>query len=107
MDIRTVKQHYRVDRRRISLIKFILEAYEGLAVVTTLNASAGSIVLAVAPACTEMAKLVMADLGRHFMIEPDDAPEEFAGDLYCNGGVKKACAARLPGPAPAAESHTG
>jgi hypothetical protein len=72
MDMETKKQYYRVDRRRISLIKFIIEAYEGLAVVSTLNASSGLIVLAVAPQCGDLAQMVMADLGKQFLIEPQN-----------------------------------
>jgi hypothetical protein len=67
--MRTVEQFYRVDRRRISLIKFIFEAYEGLAVVTTLEPTSGIIVLRVAPGCEEMARAVMKDLGRDFLVE--------------------------------------
>ena len=68
--MRTVKQVYRVDRRRISLIKFIFEAYEGLAMVTTLDPAAGVIALLVAPGCEKMAKTVIMDLGKRFLVEP-------------------------------------
>ena len=68
--MQTVKQYYRVDRRRISLIRFIFEAYEGLAVVTTLNPAMGTIMLAVAPGCETTVRDVMTDLGKGFMIEP-------------------------------------
>jgi hypothetical protein len=70
----TVRQYYRVDRHRINMVRFIFEAYEGVAVVTTLDAASGSIVLAVAPGCTETARMIMDDLGRHFLIEPCRAP---------------------------------
>ena len=70
--MRTVEQFYRVDRRRISLIKFIFEAYEGLAVVSTLEPTAGIISLQVAPGCEEIAKAVMQDLGRNLLVEPLD-----------------------------------
>jgi hypothetical protein len=72
--MRTVEQFYRVDRRRISLIKFIFEAYEGLAVVTTVEPMLGIIALRVAPGCEEMARAVMKDLGRDFMVEPAPPP---------------------------------
>lgn len=65
----TVRQYYRVDRRRISMIKFIFEAYEGVAVVSTLDAAAGVIVLSVAPGCESVASDVMADIGRTVKIE--------------------------------------
>ena len=68
--MQTVEQFYRVDRRRISLIKFIFEAYEGLAVVTTLDSAAGLIVLRVAPGCEDAARAVMSDLGKDFLVEP-------------------------------------
>jgi hypothetical protein len=77
--MQTVEQFYRVDRRRISLIKFIFEAYEGLAVVTTLAPAAGSIVLRVAPGCEDTARAVMADLGKHFLVEPDVPVEASTG----------------------------
>jgi Domain of unknown function (DUF4911) len=66
----TTKQYYRVDRRRINMVRFIFEAYEGVAVVTTLDPASGSIVLAVAPGCEETAQMIMTDLGRQFVIEP-------------------------------------
>lgn len=72
----TVRQYYRVDRRRISLIKFIFEAYDGVAVVTTLDAMAGKIVLAVAPGCESVARDVMADLGRQVRIEACEPPQK-------------------------------
>jgi hypothetical protein len=66
----TIKQYYRVDRRRINMVRFIFEAYEGVAVVTTLDSASGSIVLAVAPGCEETAQTIRADLGRQVLIEP-------------------------------------
>ena len=69
----TTRYYYRVDRRCINMVRFILEAYEGVAVATTLDAGAGTIVLAVAPGCEETAQAIMADLGRHFMVEPGRA----------------------------------
>ncbi len=75
--MRTVRQYYRVDRRRISLIKFIFEAYEGVAVVTTLDAAAGEIVLSVAPGCETIARDVMTDLTRECKIEPGASPDKW------------------------------
>jgi len=68
----TSKQLYRVDRRRINLIRFVFEAYEGLAVVTTLDAASGLISLAVAPGCEPTAREVMDDLSREMLIAPVD-----------------------------------
>lgn len=60
---------FRVDRRQINFVRFIFEAYEGLAVVTTLDAAKGYIGLAVAPGCGEMAERIMEDLGKQIRIE--------------------------------------
>lgn len=68
--MQTTKQYYRVDRRRINMVRFIVEAYEGVAIVTTVDADAGVIVLSVAPGCETTAQAVMADLGRDILIEP-------------------------------------
>jgi hypothetical protein len=68
--MQTTRQFYRVDRRKINIIRFIFEAYEGLAVVTTLDAAAGAISLAVAPGCEAMASSVMDDLAKKMMIAP-------------------------------------
>lgn len=68
--MKTARRVYRVDRRRISLIKFIFEAYEGLAMVTTLDPKAGVIALSIAPGCEKIAESVIMDLGKDFLIEP-------------------------------------
>ena len=67
--MKTTGLYYRVDRRQINFVRFIFEAYEGLAVVTTLDASKGHIGLAVAPGCEEMAGRIMEDLGKQIRIE--------------------------------------
>jgi Domain of unknown function (DUF4911) len=68
--MQTVELRYRVDRRRISLVRFIFEAYEGLAVVTTLDPAAGIIALRVAPGCEGTARDIIAELGKRFLVEP-------------------------------------
>jgi hypothetical protein len=77
MQMETSKQMYRVDRRRINFIKFIFEAYEGIAVVTTIEAATGLIRLAIAPGCEAIAQEIMGDLSRSFLIEPV-APDDTA-----------------------------
>lgn len=70
--MKTVRQNYRVDRRRISMLRFIFEAYEGVAVVTTIDAALGHITLGIAPGCEAMVESILTDLKRHFLIEPYD-----------------------------------
>jgi hypothetical protein len=66
----TAKQCYRVDRREIAYLKFILEAYDGLAVVSTVDPEAGIIVLHIAPGCEPDVEIVLQDLKRDIMMEP-------------------------------------
>ncbi len=72
--MRTSRLYYRVDRRCINMVRFIFEAYDGLAAVSTLDAATGLIVLSVAPGCEMIARDVLADLARHFMVESAREP---------------------------------
>jgi hypothetical protein len=66
----TTKQYYRVDRRKIAFIKFILEAYDGLAIVKTLDPEKGLVEVRIAPGCEQDVELILQDLKRDIMIEP-------------------------------------
>ena len=70
MPAETVKQYYRVDRRQIAFVKFILEAYDGLCVMETLDPAAGLVVFHIAPGCEAELDMVLQDLKREIMIEP-------------------------------------
>jgi hypothetical protein len=68
--------YYRVDRREIYFLKFIVEAYEGLAMMRTLEASRGIVVLHVAPGCEEELCRLLDSLGHDMLIEPLASPPE-------------------------------
>ncbi len=70
MSVETVKRYYRVDRREIAFIKFIFEAYDGLAVLETLDPLAGMVVFHIAPGCEAEVDKVLQDLKREILIEP-------------------------------------
>ncbi len=72
--MKTLRQYYRVDRRRINMIKFIFEAYEGVGTVTTLNPASGWIVIATAPGCEAITQEVMAEMGKKFLVEVGGLP---------------------------------
>jgi len=65
----TIKQHYRVDRREIAFIRFILEAYDGLAIVKTLDPQAGLIEFQIAPGCEQDVEMILKDLKTNIMME--------------------------------------
>ncbi|MCG6916949.1 MAG: DUF4911 domain-containing protein [Deltaproteobacteria bacterium] len=60
---------YRVDPYEIHYLKFILEAYEGLATLTTLDSEKGLIQLAVPPGRKESLESLVEALGRELVLE--------------------------------------
>ncbi len=71
----TIKQYYRVDRRDISFFKYILEGYDNLGVLTTLDALTGNVVLSVVPGCEQDITRLIRSLQKEMLIEPAPAPD--------------------------------
>jgi len=65
----TVKRYYRVDRGQIHFLKFVLEGYDGIAVLRTIDPQEGLIVLQIGPGCQSMVDMIIQDLQRHIRIE--------------------------------------
>ncbi len=73
MDIsKTIQKTYRIDRRQIFFLKFILEGYDGMAVVRTLDPKKGIVAVCMAPGCEDDVKMVLEDLSKEIMIKEDD-----------------------------------
>ena len=66
----TISKYYRVDRRKICFLRFIFEAYDGIAVVTTIDPQAGFVVLHISSGCEETVEMILQDLKKEIMIEP-------------------------------------
>jgi hypothetical protein len=60
-----LKKHYIMSPAHIHILRFILEAYEGLGLITTLDPDLGLIELSLAPGCEE-------DLAQILSAEKDD-----------------------------------
>ena len=73
----TTKRYYRVDRRQIAFLRFIFEAYDGIAVVETLDARKGIVLLHVAPGCVREVDEVLQDLKKEIMIESTSLKSAF------------------------------
>jgi len=67
--VETQKKYFRIDRREISFLRFILEAYDGIAVVTTINAKEGLVRLSIAPGCVEEVESILNKLKKDILIE--------------------------------------
>ena len=66
--MKTTTQYYRVDRRQIAFIKFIFEAYDGIAGMRTTDPAKGIIKLHIAPGCEEQVGRILRDLKKEILI---------------------------------------
>jgi len=67
--LKTIKKILRVDRREICFLKFILEGYDGIATLTTMNARQGIVLLRIAPGCEGDVETVLQDLKKDIIID--------------------------------------
>jgi len=75
-DLQTVSKKFRVDTSQISFLKFILEAYEGMAQLTTLDPGLGLVEIYVAPGCMKDFESIIMDLKKQMLIEVIEYSEE-------------------------------
>jgi len=75
-NLQTVRRVYRVDTSQISFLKFILEAYEGMAQLTTLNPALGLVEIYVASGCMKDFEKIIMDLKKQMLIEAIGYAEE-------------------------------
>jgi hypothetical protein len=66
----TVTWYYRVDPKKIVLIKSMLEGYEGFVVVRTADPKEGVVELLVSPDFTDELEQILGDLARRIWMEP-------------------------------------
>ncbi|MGD9080320.1 MAG: DUF4911 domain-containing protein [Desulfobacterales bacterium] len=67
--MKSIIRHYRVDRRQIAFIKFIFEAYDGIAGMRTTNPIKGIIKVHIAPGCEEQVDRILQDLKKEILIQ--------------------------------------
>lgn len=70
MTLETTRRCYRVDRRQISYVKFILEAYDNVAVMSTLDSRQAVIQVTVAPGCETMVDGIIKGLAGEIDVMP-------------------------------------
>lgn len=63
------KKYIRVDKRQIGFLKFIFEAYDGIANLTTIDAALGIISINIPAGCNEVVDNLLKILGRDILIE--------------------------------------
>lgn len=65
----TVCRNLRIERSEICFFKYLFEAYEGIAVLETIDAKAGHVVLHIAPGCEAVVEDIISDLSEQYRIE--------------------------------------
>jgi hypothetical protein len=73
-NLESIKTYYRVDRRQIFFLKFILEAYDGIAMFTTIDPAAGIVMLRISPGCESEVDMLLNDLKKNILIEHTEQP---------------------------------
>ena len=63
------KKYVRVDKRQIGFMKFIFEAYDGIANLTTIDADLGIISINIPDGCDDIVNNLLKTLGRDILIE--------------------------------------
>lgn len=69
MTMQCQKKYVRVDKRQIGFMKFIFEAYDGIANLTTIDAALGIISINIPNGCGEVVDNLLKTLGRDILIE--------------------------------------
>lgn len=81
--LHTTQRYFRVNRRDISYLRFILEAYEGVAVLTTVDPGEGIVKVVIAPGSERLVAGVLDALcaSRDILVEPlPDPPSATQGN---------------------------
>ena len=65
-----IRRYFRVARRDMVFLKFILEAYEGMNVMSTVDNANGIIRIAIMPGFQEDMDALLAELGTQVTMEP-------------------------------------
>jgi hypothetical protein len=76
--LKTIERRFCVQRESIGYLKFILEGYEGMAVMTTRDTRAGVVSVFMAPGCESDIMNLLDCLAKEIFLLPS-APEEGPG----------------------------
>ena len=69
VELRTTEKFYRMSRRDIAFVKFIFEGYDGIAILTTIDAKSDLVSLNISPGCEADADAILAELKKTVRIE--------------------------------------
>lgn len=68
-------RYFIIDPYQIHYLRFILEAYEGIGVLSTIDRNMGLVEIDVAPGCEEEIELILRSEGKSMNLRPVDLNE--------------------------------
>jgi hypothetical protein len=80
-----INRYFQVNRRDMVYLKFILEAYEGMNVMSTVDNATGIIRIAIMPGFEDDMDALLAELGTKVTMEPvkwEDPLDKYKGAYY-------------------------
>ncbi|MFA7059666.1 MAG: DUF4911 domain-containing protein [Pedobacter sp.] len=80
-----INRYFHVNRRDMVYLKFILEAYEGMNVMSTVDNATGIILIAIMPGFEDDMDALLAELGTKVTMEPvkwEDLLDKHKGAYY-------------------------
>ena len=79
--LKTTSKFYSIEKKSVGFVKFIFEAYDGIAVVETVDRQASIIKLHIAPGCEGVVDDVLNELKKEIFIEPvSEVADQGAGN---------------------------
>jgi hypothetical protein len=75
--LKTITKYYRIERSEIGFLKFIIEAYDGLATLTTVDPEAGIVILYIASGCEAEVETILQELKKDIMLEELDENQKY------------------------------
>lgn len=72
----TIQKYFRVQRKNIAFLKFVLEACDGVAVMRTLDPREGVVELMIAPDFERDVKEILYGLRDEFEVQPINPPAD-------------------------------
>ncbi len=73
-DLKTITRYYRIDRRAICLLKFILESYDGIGTMSTVDPRKGVISVHIAPGCEPDVEAIIEEMRGEVRLEDLQEP---------------------------------
>ena len=72
--MKSLKKYFRVDRRKIAYMKFTIEAYDGVGLLSTVDSGSGLVVLHIPPGREAEVDAIISDLKNDILIETAERP---------------------------------